>query len=415
MPGRQERRSSSSQTVRGYSGSPPRRGPRLSPGPGILTPEGIGATGHSPARGWIERHGNLAVGTGALLGVLGLFQALRFAVRFQLNDFRLYFAAAQVGLRDGYSALYDPHLERAAVAALTPAGEWFPYLNPPPLALLVTPLTTLPYPVADAIWFLLALAAVATAGALAAPSDWRRRVVYVGLGLSLFPTAWAIGAGQIVPFLMLAVVVAWRLLRADRDVLAGVVLATTVVKPQLVLLVPLCLLANGKGRAFLAYSAVAGMLALLSLGVLGEHGLAQYREALTAASGFHEQIRWGLSKFLGVMAIPATLAVAGLALAASYRSRAKSVEVPFVAGIVASMLIAPYLNDADFAILAVAGWLWLRAGASVGRGWLIILGFFGAQFSQAVEPPILATEAAVLFALLLLPPVRSAPPADARA
>ncbi len=339
------------------------------------------------------------------LGLLGVVEAVRIAiVRFALDDFRLYYAAAQVGLADGFSRIYDAGLERAAVAALTPGGDWFPYLNPPPLAWLAAPFTLLPFTAAFAVWFVLILIAVVGAGFLAAPSDGRARLLFIGLGLGLFPTAWALGAGQVVPLLMLALVAAWRLLKAERQVLAGVVLAATVLKPQLTLLVPFCLLASGRPQVFLAWAGTAGVLAALSLATLGEHGMRQYLEALGGASIFFQERRWALTTFLGPAGIYAQVAVALVALAAAFRHRRPGVEVPILAGVVGSVLASPYFNAPDFAILAAAGWIWARGDAFTGRAWLLGLAFLTVEFAQAIEIPVLTVEAAILLALVLVGP-----------
>src|SRR4030081_1343749 len=44
------------------------------------------------------------------------------------NDFRLYYAGAQVGLQYGWSHIYDAKLHQAAVAALQPVGPWYALL-----------------------------------------------------------------------------------------------------------------------------------------------------------------------------------------------------------------------------------------------------------------------------------------------
>ena len=69
-------------------------------------------------------------------------------VRVNHNDFRLYYAGAQVGLRYGWSHIYDINLHQAAVAALLPAGPWYALLTPAPITWLVAPLTVFGYPAA---------------------------------------------------------------------------------------------------------------------------------------------------------------------------------------------------------------------------------------------------------------------------
>src|SRR5258708_21835455 len=89
-----------------------------------------------------------------LLGAAPSFRT-EYAVR---NDFRLADAAAMVGLDDGYARLYDLSAQARAIRALGPEFNVQPFISPPPLAWLVTPLTGLPFVGALAIWpaFLLA-------------------------------------------------------------------------------------------------------------------------------------------------------------------------------------------------------------------------------------------------------------------
>ena len=354
------------------------------------------------------------LGAAVLLGLLGLGEAVRIAiVRFALDDFRLYYAAAQVGLSHGFWRIYDAGLERAAVAALTPGGDWFPYLNPPPLAWLAAPFTLLPFTAAFAGWFLLMLIAVVAAALLAAPPEGRARLLFIGLGLGLFPTAWALGAGQVVPLLMLSLVASWRLLKAERQVLAGVVLAATVLKPQLALLVPFCLLAAGRPKVFLAWAGTAAVLAALSLASLGQDGVRQYLEALGGASIFFSERRWALTTFLGPAGIYAQAGAVIIALAAAFRHRSRGIEIPILAGVVGSVLASPYFNAPDFAILGAAGWIWARGDAFVGRAWLLGLAFLTVEFAQAIEIPVVTVEVAILLALVLVRP--AAGPAQAPA
>src|SRR5207244_9804593 len=48
------------------------------------------------------------------------------------SDFRLYYAAAQVGLTKGWQNIYDPSSQSSAIAAI--GGPYKPFLNPPPMA-----------------------------------------------------------------------------------------------------------------------------------------------------------------------------------------------------------------------------------------------------------------------------------------
>jgi hypothetical protein len=113
----------------------------------------------------------------AVLSIVNIVLAVA-ATSWQIGtDFRLPYAAAQIGLRDGWSHMCDPAVQRAAVLALGHSDLYQPYINLPPWAFLVAPLTLLPYPVAYGIWVALMVACLVSAALLAAPPDRLLRVI----------------------------------------------------------------------------------------------------------------------------------------------------------------------------------------------------------------------------------------------
>jgi hypothetical protein len=96
------------------------------------------------------------------------------------TDFRLPYAAAQIGLRDGWSHMYDPLVQRATVLALGHSDLFQTYINLPPWAFLVAPLTVIPYAAGYGIWVALMVACLVAAALLAAPPDRLTRVIYLG-------------------------------------------------------------------------------------------------------------------------------------------------------------------------------------------------------------------------------------------
>ena len=78
---------------------------------------------------------------GALLVIRAIADAAYVYVpqyRFR-NDFRLLYGAVVTTFHDGYSHLYDPIAQKAAVEGLGPGFYWSLFLNPPPLVWLATP------------------------------------------------------------------------------------------------------------------------------------------------------------------------------------------------------------------------------------------------------------------------------------
>src|SRR5436853_25609 len=70
-------------------------------------------------------------------------------------------------------------------------------------------------------------------------------------------------------------------MRGDRMIAAGVALAlATALKPQVVLMVPVCLLVAGRWRPVVAWGASTAVLAAFSAATLGPSGLADFWSTL---------------------------------------------------------------------------------------------------------------------------------------
>src|SRR5260370_42414161 len=116
------------------------------------------------------------------------------------NGFRLFYAAAKVGVVAGWSQIYNAGFLRAAAAAFPleenkiDSAHYF--VNPPPLAWIVAPLTALPEPAAFAIWTLIGVAAFIAAWAVACPLTGLARLTLLLVGLALGPIGESLHFGQ---------------------------------------------------------------------------------------------------------------------------------------------------------------------------------------------------------------------------
>lgn len=330
------------------------------------------------------------------------------------NDLRLAYGAALVGIRDGYPHLYDLAAQTAAVRGLGPGFNPQPFISPPPLAWLVTPLLALPFQFAVLVWTALLLAALLWTWRLLAPRGRLTGLAHVVLLLGLFPVAFGVMVGQPGALVAAAVATAWWLLRRDRPVWAGLVLSLLVLKPQLALLVPACLLVSGHARAFGAWLVATLLIGLVALALLGPDGVIRYRDVIAQTQGPAWEItrRYAISGPLGlgpVLNVVQVMVVA-IALLAAWRHRHSGPEIPMVAGIVGSLLATPYLGFQDFVMLMVAGWLLLRARPSAWQVGLMVLGYALLDLSLVVMAvPILLAEALLLVSLTLTPPIGAAP------
>ena len=333
------------------------------------------------------------------------------------NDFRLMYGAALTGLHDGYSHLYDLAAQKASVDGLGPGFYWSPYLNPPPLAWLATPLTALPFDIALWVWTLVVFGALILTWYLVAPGDTRlTRLAHLALWLGVFPTAFGLLVGQPVAFVAAAVAACWWLAERHRPVWAGIALAAIAVKPQVAILVPLCLLVSGHTRTFVAWLAATGVMAALALAMLGPDGLARYRDALALASQWEPTRRYAMSGLIGLgpqlYALQAVIVI--ITVAAAWRIRGTGPGVPVAVGILGSLLFTPYVGFQDFAMLFVAGWLMLRSQASDWQLGILFTGFILLEL-VLVLPPVLVLITEMGLLLSILSPANDPPRAAKRA
>ncbi len=142
-------------------------------------------------------------------------------------------------------------------------GSDYPFYYPPWILLLLAPFGALPYPVALGAWLVLTFAAY-----VAALDAWRWPWPVAGLLLTAPSTAVCAVVGQngfATGALMLG---GLRLLRT-RPLLAGALLGSLVIKPQLAVMIPFVLLFGRHWRAMAGASLSLAMLTLTATLVLG--------------------------------------------------------------------------------------------------------------------------------------------------
>jgi Glycosyltransferase family 87 len=296
-----------------------------------------------------------------------------------VTDFRLFYAAAQVGRIWGWSDIYDP---ARLHSALLPFGQAdsvitadFTYANPPLLALIAAPLTALPLPAAFYIWTAINIAAFATAWLMACPSSGLGRVAILLVSLALWPTIFSIERGQPVLIVYALAIGCWWMAARRREVEAGILLALALaIKPQDVALLPAVLFLCGFRRAaawwLLTTTALWAGFALL----IGPNGLGAYLGAIAWAASGPGYTASPLTAPLGPAAslLAGQILFAALALAGVWRQR-RSWRVAFAIGLVGTMVSAVHLHEYDYVGLIVAAWLALGEPTSVIElAWLAI-------------------------------------------
>ena len=270
-------------------------------------------------------------------------------------DFHTYMAATRVGLEEGWSHIYDQDRVAIQQKLLVPDEVAQPFISPPTVAWLAVVVRPLPYDASFYTWAVLTLVAFAVALAWASTSRGIERWIIIGAAVAPWWVLEAVRVGQVVPLVAVGMALAWRLLREDRNVAAGIALSLLLLKPNTAFVVPFALLAAGRFKTFGTLSAVGVVAALVALLTLGADGVSAYVSQLTGSLP-----RGGDSLTLeralhvrGWIPNAVRIVVIAAALAAAFRLR-DSPGLVLVVGILGSLVAVPYLHASDLCLLMVA-------------------------------------------------------------
>jgi len=273
-------------------------------------------------------------------------------------DFHTYEAAARVGLQAGWSHIYDQSLVAAEQMNLVPGQTAQPFLSPPPVAWVAALLAPLPYWPSYYVWALFTLIAFGLALSWASVDRGLARWLAAGAALAPWWVMHAVHLGQVVPLVAASVVIAWRLARERRDVAAGIVLAAVLLKPNIAALVPFALLAAGRYRTFVAWAGSGVVVAGIAWVTMGSGGVSAYTAQLTAPlpTGANSLTLEGAIGAGGALAFGLRLLIVAAGLAVAFRLR-RSPGLVIAAGVLGSLLVAPYLHGSDLCLLGAAAWM----------------------------------------------------------
>jgi arabinofuranan 3-O-arabinosyltransferase len=185
------------------------------------------------------------------------------------RDFVNLWSGGRAAWSGRYDLLFDVRKHMAEITRLIhadvhPNGWMWSY--PPTAFWLGMPFALFNYSTAIVLWWMAGLAAYLAAfsfgGARAASRSWLPWIC-IAPG-TLFPLFF----GQ-TSLLLSAVLIVGLLLAGSRPVLAGALLGLLVVKPHIAMLVPVILIAQRQGRAFVATGVFAALYLALTLGAFG--------------------------------------------------------------------------------------------------------------------------------------------------
>ncbi|HEV2953655.1 MAG TPA: glycosyltransferase family 87 protein [Candidatus Dormibacteraeota bacterium] len=288
----------------------------------------------------------------------------------QYDDFRDFYVAARLGMLQGWAHLYDLNGQQRLAEHLGLGSGWGPFVNPPPMAWMLAPLSLLPYRPAFWCWAGMLTLMLVLTWIWAAPGAGRWRWGQLCLLLAFFVVAAGVIEGQAVPIILAGVAGAWRLLRGGRQTAAGLALLPILFKPHIAFLIPIALVSAGYRRCFLVWVSGTTILVLGSIASLGSDGLGLYAHAIGVLIG-SAQLDIPLRRLISDPVALGVVDLLTLVLMLIIARRSHSPEPAIVAGSLGSLLIAPHLNPQDFALLVLAGWLSWRMEPR-GR-WVTIL------------------------------------------
>ena len=223
----------------------------------------------------------LSVSTIVVVVVFALFWAVQGAVGIfdaRDHDFLNLYIGASMAREGEFAELHDPEVQLRKEQEFVPRiTEVVPFVRPAFYALLLTPLALIPFESAFWCWLLLHTAILLACWRWA----WRRfgadALVFAAI---YFPSALGIISGQDGTFILAAAVVSYALAERGKPVWSGVVLALTLIKFHLLLLVPLVMLLRGRTKMFLGYVVVAIAEVGVSLLLGGLGGAQKYVDLL---------------------------------------------------------------------------------------------------------------------------------------
>ncbi|WP_051975220.1 glycosyltransferase family 87 protein [Cupriavidus necator] len=301
-------------------------------------------------------------------------------------DFSAFWSASYLALKGHAAEVYDYEKLRpviAAFGAVKGGGQFYlPWAYPPMFLLFVMPLALLPF-AASYLLFIGSTAAIyigALIRILDIPGVRRRAVWLPVLASPALHEAAIMGQNS----LLTAGLAAWGLihLRA-RPVLSGVLIGLLCIKPQLALLLPVALVADGAWKTFFIAAATAAAVAACSIAVCGWETIpafleagAAFRETVLEQGGNGWRFCPSIFSMLRMAEAPVTVAYlihgvcAAFAIWAVFRvwRGRNSTALRIAAMAAATLLVSPYIwyYELTWLGIAIAG----LAVDGVRRGWM---------------------------------------------
>ena len=336
--------------------------------------------------------------------------------------------------------LYDQGTQQTAQnQVLGRGGSLLPYNHLPWEALLIAPFMDMPFPLIFAFWTMLAgLAIGISLGMMDSALPVTRQVGWVMsmAACSYLPLIRSLMLGQNSPMVLMGLCGTYVALKRNRPGWAGASLLLVALKPQVLPLVLLLVLAQGHWRAVGAFLASFGALALAVMPLLGLDWPLKYASLLLGVAGwqnaaainpeimhnwrgFFTHLSEGAPGLVGLLIVAASLASVGLLAWTWLRSRHRYAldridealvldptrwDLLWALTVVVAVLISPHLNPHDLSLLIFPAWIvGAYAMSTVWPKWVSVAalavlwgGYLLAPLTMYAEDPVLFVVPSVL-------------------
>lgn len=302
------------------------------------------------------------------------------------NDFISFYAAGEIVRTGRGDQLYNIHVQEFVERLRYSGGfgDAYAYVLPVFAAWIFAPFSKMPFTPAVLTWMLLQvlLLAVLVRGLsehLAGVPMLPRRAFLAVFALSM-PAVASIIVGEVDLIVFAGILLAYLLIRRDRQELAGAALSIALFKPHLLIGIVLMLLVWRQWRTLLAFAATGLPLLVLPALLTSPHTLAANARLLAhfPASGQHLSVDEGtMSNWRGFVVsatghgivwlwLPGLVFIAALALAIAvprWRAAAdggRLADQSYALAVLLPLLISPHLHTQSLVLIFIPGAIALR-------------------------------------------------------
>lgn len=209
-------------------------------------------------------------------------------------DFIHFYSAGRIAQSEGAAQVYDlalqQKIEEQQVGFPLAPGQVLPYNHLPFLIPILQTIVSIDYVNSFyrwvAIMVILFVTGIIILGRMLTDSGMDRKSIFLAsIGIFLFlPLFFSLMNGQDTAFLFLGAVIWMYGLVTKREMIAGLGLSLTTVRPHIALILALPMLFSYR-KAFLGFALGAGMLALVSFLIIGLEGTQEFINILLISAG----------------------------------------------------------------------------------------------------------------------------------